>query len=161
MEQKSRWGLLSKRNILGAVLVAGIVAGVYLADFWKGFGGGSSLGIGIGDKSQTATTTTDAKPDGTYEDIAATPHESPTVVKVVIANWSYALRTADGEQPVELSQIVELAKSAKGDDDGIRVRIYRKLSSRAKAETDLESALTAAGIQEKEIVFMPTPNEER
>lgn len=159
MDQKRSWGLFRKRNVLGGVLIAGIVAGVYLADFLKGFGLGSgNTWKPNSTNSTTKSTPADTNSESTIDDIAA-DGDAPAVIKVLIDGWTYLLRTPSGEERVELSRIVQLVKAATGDDDGIRIRIYRKPTSRVQAETDLESALAAAGIPENERVFMPTPVE--
>ncbi len=172
MVQNSGSRLLSTRNVLGAVLVAGIAAGVYLGGVWKGFGGGSMQGIGIGDPSPTPTqkssdskvgakgdtksvVVTDSDPDREKTSTVSGP--APQVVKVVIADRSYFLRSADGDQAAELKQVVSVAKTAIGDEDGIRVRVYRKLSSRTAAEIALRDALVAAGITDEQTAWVATP----
>lgn len=168
MAQKEGWRLLSKRNILGAVLAAGIAVGLYLGDIWKGFGGGTTVGIGIGDSSSQGTV--DGTGDGTkHVNVEATedaPAEVTTpvpaspvthVVKIVIADRSYFLRSPEGDQPVELKELVSQAKAATGDEDGIRVRVYRKLTSRPAVEIALNDALIAAGLNEDQIVWVANP----
>ena len=170
MDQNSGSRLLSKRNILGAVLVAGIAAGVYLGNVWKGFGGGSIQGIGIGDPSpkptQKSSDSTQAAKNDTKNGVEpksdpasdkTSTEQAPQVVKVVIADRSYFLRSADGDQAAELKQVVSVAKTAAGDEDGIRVRVYRKLSSRTAAEIALRDALVAAGITDEQTAWVATP----
>jgi hypothetical protein len=154
--------LFSTRNMMGVVLIAGIAAGVYLGDFMKGPGwGGSSKGT----SNSTGTSTskdgaTDKKPavdktEAVPEKIAALP-QTP-VVKVVIADRSYFLRSAEGDQPIELDQLVSQAVAAKGDEYGIHIRVYRKLSSRTAAEIALRDALAAAGVGDDQTVWVPNP----
>ncbi|MDB5342874.1 MAG: hypothetical protein JWP89_1251 [Schlesneria sp.] len=154
--------LFNTRNMMGVVLIAGIAAGVYLGDFMKGPGwGGSSKGPGNSTSTSTGKDgTADKKPvtDKTEvapEKIAALP-QTP-VVKVVIADRSYFLRSAEGDQPIELDQVVAQATAAKGDVDGIRIRVYRKLSSRTAAEIALRDALAAAGVGDDQTVWVPNP----
>ena len=156
MDQKSRWRLLSKRNIFGAVLIAGIAAGVYLGDLWKGFGGGNTLGLGTADSKSTSKSSDSKKDQKDSEKITADAKseaglsQTREVLEVVIVDRAYFVRTADGDKPAELKNVVALAKKATGDKYGIHVRIYRKESSRASAEVDLKNALQAAGITEKQ-----------
>ena len=56
-----------------------------------------------------------------------------------------------------LTKVVALAKAASGDEDGIRVRIYRKPSSRASTENELQDALIDAGITENQTVWIANP----
>ncbi len=171
MAQKEGWRLLSKRNILGAVLVAGIGVGLYLGDIWKGFGGGTSIGIGVGDstsqgtgdgtgdgtKQVTKPVNVEATEDAPPEVTAAAPSPVTHVLKIVIADRSYFLRSPEGDQPVELKDLVAQAKAATGDEDGIRVRVYRKLTSRPAVEIALNDALVAAGLNEDQIVWVANP----
>lgn len=173
MAQKEGWRLLSKRNILGAVLAAGIAVGLYLGDIWKGFGGGTSLGIGISDSSSQNSSegseegqkggsgpvkvvmNEDAPPESPAAALPASPVTH--VLKIVIADRSYFVRSPEGDQPTELKDVINQAKVATGDEDGIRVRVYRKLTSRPAAEIALNDALIAAGLNEDQIVWVANP----
>lgn len=162
MDNNSRGWLFRKRNILGAALVAGIVVGTYLPNFWNGFGGGSIVGVGVGDPKtgtpgeeadgSTSKPADNAKPDETD----SKPTENvPPVIKVVIDERSYFIRSAEGDRPAEASEVIALVKAAAGDADGIRVRIYRKKTSRIKAEQELQDSLVAAGIADSAILWIP------
>lgn len=173
MTQNSGSRLFSKRNILGAVLVAGIALGVYLSDLFKGFG----LGDGTASKTTQESTEPGDSADSTAQTVASIdsahlvePDSQPDpgksavvpppvtdVVKVVIADRSYFVRSPEGDQSTELKQIVALAGAATGDEDGIRVRVYRRLSSRAAAENELRDALIAAGITDEQTVWIANP----
>lgn len=157
MEEKSRGWLFRKRTVLGAALIAGVIVGQYLPDFWNGFGGGSTVGIGIGDsgsgtKGETSTDTTEIPAD---EEIKL-PANVPAVIKVVIDDRSYFIRSAEGDRPVEIAEVIALVKAAAGDADGIRVRVYRKGTSRPSAENALQDAFVAAKISDNAIVWVPT-----
>jgi hypothetical protein len=173
MDQKTGSRLLSKRNILGGVLVAGIVAGLYLGDFWKGFGGGSTVGVGVGDPTPPKSpkesdpkvrpsedvgqpvNKSDKEPvDAASENVPVDRTHDPVVV--VIDDRSYYVRSSNGDHKTELKQVVSLAK-AKPRGKGIRIHIYRRLSSRTAAEIALRDALDAAGINENETAWAPTP----
>lgn len=170
MDQKSNWRLLSKRNILGTVLAIGIAVGVYLGDLWKGFGTGNS-GNDAAKKTSTETKEGESNKDDTQtlamvDNTSVTrPTSKPTtgsdvvtqVVKVIVADRSYFVRTAEGDEASDLKSIVSLAKSATGDVDGIRIRVYRRPTSRTAAEIALSEALTAAGITEEQTVWVVNP----
>lgn len=166
MENNSRGWLFRKRNILGAALIAGIIVGQYLPNFWNGFGGGSTIGVGLGDpKSGTnADPTDDAtdKPTDTSkpaeEDIKL-PVNVPPVIKVVIDDRSYFIRSPEGDRPVEIAEVIALAKAAAGDADGIRVRVYRKGTSRPSAENALQDAFNEAKISDTAVFWVPTTTE--
>jgi len=77
--------------------------------------------------------------------------ESAEVIDVLIDGQTYFFRPAGGEQncpekyrPIELSELIRLAKQAHGNHDGIRVQIARRKASRASAEQRLEDELTKA-----------------
>lgn len=167
MSQSTIFRLLSKRNILGAVLIAGIAAGIYLADLFKGLpgmGGGSGLpSLKTPDskegesqsKSNDALLTSTTAPES--ESDATSNPPAPDFIKVIIADKSYFLRSESGDHSAPLKQIISQAKSAPGDEDGIRVRVYRKLSSLPSAEIALRDALIAAGISDKQTDWIPNP----
>lgn len=174
MEQKREWRLLSTRNVLGGVLVAGIAAGLYLGDLFKGFGFGNSLGFGTGGKSNSAQESKQGTEEGTTKTVVQSkttitpePPRKPAkkqnnhqVVKVVIADRSYFVRSTDGDQATDLAELVELVNSATGDDDGIRVRIYRKPTSRTSTELALRDALLEAGVKEEQTIWVINPIDE-
>ena len=163
MENNSRGWLFRKRNVLGAALVAGVIVGMYLPDFWNGFGGGSITGVGLGDpksgthgeladdsKGKPADTEKPAEPDITL------PVNVPPVIKVLIDDRSYFIRSAVGDRKVEIAEVIALAKAAAGDADGIRVRVYRKGSSRPSAENALQDAFNEAKINDNAVFWVPT-----
>lgn len=173
MEQKRESRLLSTRNVLGGVLIAGIAAGLYLGDLFKGFGFGNSLGLGTGGKSSTSQATKTGTDEGAAKTVQtnttikpetpkkpAKTHASHQIVKVVIADRSYFVRSADGDQATDLAEVVDLVKSATGDDDGIRIRIYRKPTSRTSTEIALRDALLEAGVKEEQTVWVVNPIED-
>lgn len=57
-------------------------------------------------------------------------------------------------RPTEFDRVVKLAAMAKGDTNGIKVRILRRESSRASAEFQLKSELERHGI-ESDAIMMP------
>jgi hypothetical protein len=166
MEDRSRGWLFRKRNVLGAALVAGVVVGMYLPDFWNGFGGGSTIGVGVGDSTagtggiatdsdSTLAVTPDVKPKPS-EETQLDPTLVPPVIKVLIDEKSFFIRSAEGDKEVTIPEIIALVQAATGDADGIRVRIYQKGTSRPSAENALSDAFSAAKISETTIVWIPT-----
>ena len=161
MATDSRNTLFRKRNILGTALIAGIGLGVYFGQF-KGFGlgGGSQFGLGLSDAETQATIESTAgatKPLDPENRI--TPHDVSHVVRVLIDDRKFKLKSEiSGEEiAVDLEKLIELIKHAPGDQDGLRVRIYRTATARASAEESLKQELTAAGIDETSIFWVPNP----
>lgn len=80
------------------------------------------------------------------------------VVELLIDDTEYFL-VLPGEEPIyrptPMADLVRLAGQAKGDSNGIRVRILRRETSRTKAEVDLKQALEDAGIGD-DVVYMPS-----
>jgi len=56
-------------------------------------------------------------------------------------------------RPTELSRIVELASLAKGDSNGIKVRVLIRQSARASAEKQLQTDLELSGIHRDAIMM--------
>lgn len=171
MEDRSRGWLFRKRNVLVAALVAGAIVGMYLPDFWKGFGGGSTVGVGIGDSttgtgnapSETGNSDSDNRPtkapdapNTTLPDNASDATNASAVIKVVIDEKSYFIRSKAGDRQVTIPEIIALIQAATGDIDGIRVRIYQKGTSRPSAENALNDAFQQAKISDTAVVWMPT-----
>ena len=81
--------------------------------------------------------------------------DSPEVLHVLIDGWQYSVREKiHGRleyRPASLDQIVKLAEKMKGDEDGIRVRISRRGTSRATAEMALQDRLSTAGVSQESI----------
>ena len=160
MEDKSRGWLFRKRTVLGAALVAGVIVGQYLPNFWNGFGGGSTVGVGIGDPAPgTKRTPSTDSTETPVEDDITLPANVPPVIKVVIDDRSYFIRSPEGDRPVEIAEVIALAKAAAGDADGVRVRVYRKGTSRSSAENALQDAFNAAKIGNDAVLWVPTPIE--
>ena len=88
-----------------------------------------------------------------------TPQDVSDVVRVLIDDRKFKLKSeiSGAEIPVDLEKLIELIQQAPGDKDGLRVRIYRTTTARASAEESLKQELTAAGIDETAIFWVPTP----
>ena len=159
---------MKKRYILGAALIAGVIVGQYLPNFWKGFGGGSTIGVGIGDptsgdvSSETGTNPAETPAEPPDKPRTALPGTAPeltnvpAVIKVVIDEKSYFIRSETGDRQVTIPEIIALVRAATGDVDGIRVRIYQKGTSRPSAENALNDAFEQAQISGTAVVWVPT-----
>lgn len=79
------------------------------------------------------------------------------VLTVLIDEHDYLMQIPGTTDPVyrrtELTRLVELAKRAKGDTNGIRVRILRRESARASAENQIKADLMHAGLTADAIVM--------
>ena len=69
---------------------------------------------------------------------------------VLIDDHKYLVQVSGNEagawHSVELERLIEIAQQASGDSNGIRVRIHKKVTSRASAEHKILTALEQAGI---------------
>lgn len=79
------------------------------------------------------------------------------VLTVLIDEHDYLMQIPGTTDAVyrraELARLVELAKRAKGDTNGIRVRILRRESARASAENQIKADLLHAGLTADAIVM--------
>jgi hypothetical protein len=151
----------------GAILI-----GLALFMLFKGMGPGGtgSSGSGIGPESETSLINSKATETSSEKAITA-PDEvkggltddekkslSGDVFTVLIDEKNFLMELPGDLDPVyretSLPRVIELAKLAKGDSNGIRVRILRRESARASAEFDLIDGLHKAGIA-KDSTIMP------
>lgn len=142
----------------GLILAVGILAG-WLSGLFTGFGRG---GTGDGTQANVGaanSTVSNTNPKQTKnEKKPAETVERPTdVVEVLIDDREYLVQQIiDGKseyRSIDLARLVELAKNASGNDDGIRVRITRKTTSRVLAEKQLGEALAEAGLSKEAITW--------
>lgn len=77
------------------------------------------------------------------------------VLDILIDDRSYLVKANSQPrgkyQPAEIEQIRTLASRATGDDDGIRVRIYRTGSARVVPEKVLKEELKKAGLETQQV----------
>jgi len=145
------------RNIVTVALVLGVAAGIWLGDLWKGLGG-SGLGLGKG-PSVVATdenAATPAAPPETTDQplINVGPAET---VRVVVRDRSYFLKDGTAETSISLDTLVDSVRNAGGDEDGIRLRVYRAENARVTADVQLREALERAEIPESAVYWSPEP----
>ena len=157
----------------GGVVIA-LAVGIYLL-VGSFFGGVGTPGSGGGDgeadspsetvpanvQVSTEATTASESPAPMHqtspEGESTTTSEPPEVVDVVIDDRAYFVREqvvgATQDRRIELAQLVDVAKTATGNEDGFRVRVLRKSSSRAATEHELEQALKSAGIPDNAVLW--------
>ena len=158
----------TKATIGGGIIIAAMIAGAMLSDYFnfRGFG----LGDGDGARAMlplNSQQTDDSSSDDERRQVSAElpderaarsgpPLQPGEVLNVVIDGRDYAVRQViDGEErlhPLSLAEVVELAKAAPGNNEGIKVRVLRRESSRPTAEQALEQALLQSGIESREIL---------
>lgn len=144
------------------VLIAAVAA--WISGLFDGMGLGPGAGAGLGTGQPIVT-----EPDGPPDDLESISHtdradvgehggtpQELRVLEVVVAGRGYEVRReVNGEvrfQPVELSRVKALAARTTGNDEGIRVLIYRRDSALPQAERALDEALAEAGLEDPEIV---------
>lgn len=155
-------------RVAGVVVVAGIGIGAALSYLFPNMDFGLGSG-GLGwpnSQPQTqvvgieATPAEEAEAD-TKAKLEAKPEPAPTVVYVLIDGREYLLRNGpEGKaayQPATLNEVLAAAQSATGDDNGIRVRIEQKSSSRELSERSLRESLESAGIPKDAIRWKDEP----
>jgi hypothetical protein len=137
------------RNIAGVALVLGVAAGVWLSDVWKGIGSGEGIGVGNGKTvvSLESGDATDAAPELGVEGPASTTNAGKTL-RVVIRDRSYFLKNGAKETPTTLDELVQSLRGVSGDDDGVKLRVYRAENARVTADVQLREALQAADVPE-------------
>lgn len=149
----------SVRYFVGGALVVGVALGVWLADFFKGIGTGNGVGIGQSGFSSITASLENGGVRTEDVDLGVSADSVPTAVpdslKVVIKDRALYLRSETGDSPIDVLALVGMVKSAKGDGDGIKLRIYRTESARVTAEVDLRKALSEASVAESAIYTSP------
>lgn len=162
----ARGRLIRKRYVLGSVAVLGTLLGIYLGKF-KGFGlgGGSSFGIGsTGTETQVSgPTESTASPRVALADRSSDDEKSvpmTEVVRVLIDDRDYFLKSPSDDSfsvKITLANLIKRIQLAPGDEDGIRVRIYEKGTARVLAEENLKKELSAAGVSDAAVFWVPGP----
>lgn len=99
--------------------------------------------------SQDAAAPTD---EPTEEQLTAAEQAalSDNTLIVLIDEHDFVIRIPEGDserwEPIELERLTEIAQKARGDSNGIRVRIEKRVTARASAEQRILSALKDVGI---------------
>lgn len=132
----------------GCILALGILMGMYMKI--PGWGGGTMVSTSTGDQTETASSSNSDQTDNNL----------PTagLITVLIDDRAYSIAKADGDNivytPTAIAAIVQQAQQVPGNEDGIKVRVLRKESARATAESNLRNALVDAGI-DAGAIYMP------
>lgn len=145
------------RYVVGGALVLGIAAGVWLGDWFKGFGpggDGTTGGLGTGDGVKTSLVG-ESPPELGVTAETTTVGLVTSMLRVVIKDRSYFLRDGETDTPIELPALVDAVKQHPADDDGIKLRLYRSNTARVTAELQLREALHAAGVSDAAIYVSP------
>lgn len=160
---------MKKRTVAGGLIVGGVLLGTWLSGWFPDFGTGHKLNLGEhegsdGDSSAQVSLTSDSHPaavdpqrpiEPEFALETTTAPEPTDVLRIVIADRNYYLRSGAGDETrdhrIELADLVEKARQVKGDEDGVKVRVYRKASARATAELALQQELHKAGLTDEQI----------
>lgn len=160
--------LFRSRNILVVVLALGLLLGIWLGDLFKGFGWGPGAGTGTTSPSSPGNSAaesshgiadlvghrTETSNDESASEVEVKPGEKG-VVKVLIDDRNYFLRTGGKKQLIGLESLVQLIEHTQPDEDGLRAIIDRTPSSRATAELKLFDALKDAGVPANSVYLAP------
>jgi hypothetical protein len=148
-----------RKRVAGGVVLVAIGIGIWLSNLFTGIGpGGAGSNIGLNPEINATlqndeTTTGDTSLTSVQGEQPGSGAPERPIVVIDAQEYFLEQRTADGSEyvPASLEQIVELARKAEPDEDGIRVQIKRRGSSRQSAETALNAALRDAGLGEEQI----------
>lgn len=154
--------LLKKRTIAGGLIIIGAVLGTFMSGLLPGFGSGSGTGTLVSGSSPALFQEPASNEPATSRVASAQPAAiadpvTPVVVlEVRIENHNYLVpdHSAAGYRQVNLDELVKLAQSTTGNDDGIRVRIVRTKSARLVSWSTLYDALEKSGLP-RDSIRMP------
>jgi hypothetical protein len=146
-----------RSKAVGAAALGLVAFGVWLGQFFPGFGLGKGLGFGTGsDNSGTSKTgaTTERRQAGNPSATIASqetplPGKAPERLRVIIDGDRYILARGESGtegEALDPTEIAQRAKATTGDDQGIRIRIERTKRATTGARQSLLEALDAAGI---------------
>ncbi len=147
-----------RRKAVGAGALGLVALGIWLGQYFPGFGLGKGLGFGTGSTESTGTSTDqvadrpkDSTPSATLVSTSdpAPPGKAPERMRIIIDGDHFVLASSDSGmegKTLDATEIAQLAKATTGDDQGIRVRIERTKNATNGAKQVLFEALDAAGI---------------
>jgi hypothetical protein len=148
-----------RRKAVGFGALGLVALGIWLGQYFPGFGLGKGLGFGTGSEN-TGTSQTESSPERpssgnpsaavtSLETPAVPPGLPPARLRVIIDGDRYILAKSDSGaegEALDPTEIAQRTKSTTGDDQGIRIRIERTKRATAGARQSLLEALDAAGI---------------
>ncbi|QDT56742.1 hypothetical protein Pan44_48020 [Caulifigura coniformis] len=148
-----------RRKAVGAGALGLVALGIWLGQYFPGFGLGKGLGFGTGsgDSGTAGTETSSEEPRTGTPSATIVSSETPSAagvvpperLRVIIDGDHYVLASSESGQEgktLDATEIAQLTKSTTGDDQGIRIRIERTKRATAGARQALFEALDAAGI---------------
>lgn len=144
-----------RRKAVGAAALGLVALGIWLGQYFPGFGLGKGLGFGTGSDSTGTSPTTAERPESANPSATVVSQETsstgmpPARLRVIIDGDRYVLAKGDSGtegEALDPTEIAQRAKSTTGDDQGIRIRIERTKRATAGARQSLLEALDAAGI---------------
>ncbi len=159
---------LQRRAAVGAVLVIGIGLAFLLRNLGMGIGTGNGNDAGTVANIQSnsspvkADIVGDMAPEKTEPSTNTTSKEEAVVlpdtsqlVTLIVEEKHYLLGTNStppkSVKKIELANALEIIKQAKGNEQGIRCRIFYLGSSLPSAETELNNQLKELGLEQSEI----------
>ncbi len=151
-----------RKRVLGGGAVIILLVGMWMGNFFQGFGlgtgGGNGSGEDEGDPGRTQVSLTTEQPP------AEPPESEPSqislysdeVLTVLVTGTEYQVETestgAAAFEPATLEEIVSRAEDMPGDRNGIRVRLRFSRTAESGATSDLYERLQAAGIEREAIL---------
>lgn len=175
-DKKNLPGTVVRKTSKAGMTGGAVLIGLALFMLFRGLGpGGPGTGAnsdsGEDTGTQISTSTSSSETTPTKEKSLVAPETvaggitddeekalSGNVFTVLIDEHSYLMEIPGTPDPIfrptPLKRILELAPQAKGDSNGIRVRILRRENARASAEFELKSELERIGIR-NDAVIMP------
>lgn len=128
---------------VGAAVVVAFLIGMYTGI--PGFGGGS----GAQGNAAITSSGSGGGPIEATDDLTETGLEDNVLTVLIDESKFSVLTKRDGAEkysPATMEQVVSLAKTAEGDQTGVRVKVLRRESAWASAEEELKSSLVSGGI---------------
>jgi hypothetical protein len=162
----------SRAGMGGGAILIGLALFLLFRGFGPGGTGASGSGTGEGTQStkhaKAAVGSSESSPD--KDSSLAAPESvvggltdderkalSGDFLTVLIDDFQYMIELPGNpdsiHRPTDLSRIVELASLAKGDSNGIKVRVLIRQSARASAESQLLADLEHSGIHRDAIMM--------
>ncbi len=159
---------------LGVVATGGILFGLWISGWLKGFGLGDSKFPGVQvstqqtkvsdeDVDQTLSKTNASTALASSTESRPETQAAPQVLDIIIDDAGYHFRNSQtyAIEPavIPLDQVIQQALLTTPSNEGPRVKIYRKASSRTSNEARLSAALAEAGLKPVDIYWHPAVTE--
>lgn len=150
-----------KKRVGGAIVLVAVGIGIWLNSLFTGIGpGGDNSGVGRNDEVNVSLDNADTSANITSTDSTSETSVEATipigaVPTILIDDRQYLLQVESGAeenfQPIGLDEIVRLTQAAQPGEDGIRLHIKRRETSRASTESALTDALRRAGVSDNAV----------